>query len=805
MNKKQKLKKFTVLLAFSFLLFSVCSAQDYLWPTNATKLLTSSFAETRPNRFHSGIDIKTWGKEGYKVFATKNGFIWKVRISPYGYGKVIYQILDSGEIVIYAHLQKFSASLENVMRRIQKQRKKHSVTKIFKKYEFPVKKGDHIAYTGSTGIGVPHLHFEIRNNENLPINPLLKGFKIKDTVAPVPTGLGVVTMNLASQINGWPTPQIFSLVPSGRNEYTVDNPIQIWGMIGFSVSVYDRANGARNRFAPHQVKMFVDDEKIFHTTYDKYSFNHNTQIMLDRNDWFLSNRGRYFHNLYLEKQNKLPFYHSANEGSGIIYTMGYADSLAKTNYSSWLLPEPLSTSPMAEFDNLYLQMIRKPYKVLQAGQHIVRIELLDFFNNKSVVHVPIIVGQKQKPQSQWRNSSNISNLIDNSDKSDSWFYLDAKNKWQTMNPNEDFDYFTGNILPTENGSFGTDHFEFLEPVFKKMKLDKHQINLFPEFIVSNNHSLDRKKLDLNLVVRDPYAVVEISSEQPILMPLLLHMRNKSIGVKELDITAHNLFNFSSWVPAVELADDTTTFVLYSKKDVIKEPVIEKKFFYNRIPVNQNTSLPLPNDTGELTFSPYTSSRDIYLSTNQINADDLGMAIPGDSLLPIYDINPKRAGFLKSIEISLSLPDQIPDIHQVGIYEPNLRKKEWGFVSNQYDEKNQRMKARIISLSRFSLLRDDQPPKVVLLYPANGRATRNSKPTIRINYIDNLSKIGGEEDFELLLDGEFCIAELDPEVNQIKYTVDKPLKKGWHKIDFWIQDRAQNRTTRSYKFLVESAK
>ena len=159
----------------------------------------------------------------------------------------------------------------------------------------------------------------------------------------------------------------------------------------------------------------------------------------------------------------------------------------------------------------------------------------------------------------------------------------------------------------------------------------------------------------------------------------------------------------------------------------------------------------------------------------------------------------------SIELSIPVSSDIDRIRQIGIYTPNLRKKKWNFVSNQYDSKNKMLKTRLISISRFTLLRDDEPPKVRLIYPANGKTTSNSKPTIRIHYSDNLSRIGSEDDFEMLLDGQFYIGELDPEVDQIKFIVEKPLSNGWHKIDFWIQDQAGNRTNRSYSFRIENTK
>lgn len=806
MTKNQKITKATGSLFFLLLACSVCLSQDYLWPTNASKLLTSSFAETRPNRLHSAIDIKTWGKEGYKVFATRNGYIWKVKISPFGYGKVIYQILDTGEIALYAHLQKFSPYLENIMRKTQKKNRRHSVTKFFKKNEFPIQKGDLIAFTGSTGIGYPHLHFEIRNTDNFPTNPLLKGFKIKDTLAPVPTAIGVETMNLASQINGWSTPQIFQLIKKGRNTYTVKNPIQIWGMIGFSISAYDQANGARNKFSLYQLITYLDGEKIFHSTYDKFSFNQNTHVVLDRNNWFLSNNGKYFHNLFLEKLNKLPFYHSFNEEQGILYTMGYADSLSKqTNYLSWLLPEPLSTSPMAEFDNLYLQMLRKPFTILQPGDHSLRIDLLDYFGNKTTIHVPIIAGQKPKPDKQWINPAEITGLIEKEGQNIFWHYLDQKSHWQTINPEDAYDFLRGNLIPVGNGASGTNHFDFLEPYIKITKTDSQGIEYFPQFIVPDNFVFENEKIDLELIVKDPFAVVEISSQYPILTPLLLHMRNKNTGFKELELTAHNLYKFSAWFPAYELAEDSTTFVLYIKKDVIKKPIVQKSYFYHRIPVDQKYTLSLPGLNGELNFPAYASNRNIYLSLEQVRRSDLGISVPGDSISPVFRVNPPYAGFLKSIELSIPVSSDIDRIRQIGIYTPNLRKKKWNFVSNQYDSKNQMLKTRLISISRFTLLRDDEPPKVRLIYPANGKTTSNSKPTIRIHYSDNLSKIGSEDDFEMLLDGQFYIGELDPEVDQIKFIVEKPLSNGWHKIDFWIQDQAGNRTNRSYSFRIENTK
>ena len=58
--------KTILLLIFNtvFSLSLIAQPTGYIWPTDASPYLTSTFAETRSTHFHSGIDIKTWGREG---------------------------------------------------------------------------------------------------------------------------------------------------------------------------------------------------------------------------------------------------------------------------------------------------------------------------------------------------------------------------------------------------------------------------------------------------------------------------------------------------------------------------------------------------------------------------------------------------------------------------------------------------------------------------------------------------------------------------------------------------------------------
>ncbi|MDZ7262868.1 MAG: peptidoglycan DD-metalloendopeptidase family protein [candidate division KSB1 bacterium] len=151
--------KFKVLTCLVLIDGGLIYAQSYLWPTTASYLLTSSFAEYRSGHFHAGIDIKTWNQEGYPVLAVRPGYIWQVRVSPYGYGKVLYQKLDTGEFAVYAHLSRFADKIQTIVEKEQQRSGKFSISLQFNPGELPVESGEVIAFTGQTGSGSPHLHF----------------------------------------------------------------------------------------------------------------------------------------------------------------------------------------------------------------------------------------------------------------------------------------------------------------------------------------------------------------------------------------------------------------------------------------------------------------------------------------------------------------------------------------------------------------------------------------------------------------------------------------------------------------------
>jgi len=106
-------------LLFLFLLLSALGfsqnpyPQDYFRsPLDIPIVLAGTFAELRSNHFHSGIDIKTKGTQGLKIYGIADGYVSRIKVAHFGYGKALYVTHPNGYTSVYAHLQKFSPEIE---------------------------------------------------------------------------------------------------------------------------------------------------------------------------------------------------------------------------------------------------------------------------------------------------------------------------------------------------------------------------------------------------------------------------------------------------------------------------------------------------------------------------------------------------------------------------------------------------------------------------------------------------------------------------------------------------------------------
>ncbi len=355
MNISAPIKKITIIVLF---FTTTCFSQDYpkdyfRSPLDIPLDLSGSFGELRSNHFHSGLDIKTNAVEGLPVYAAADGYISRIKISTWGYGKAIYISHPNGFTSVYAHLQNTNSTIETVLKNKHYSEKSFEIELFFKPSELPVRKGDIIAYSGNSGgSGGPHLHFEIRNTKTeQTINPLLFGFDklISDKFKPKVNSVMIYPNDEASAINDSFEPQNIPLTLNSEGNL-VSNKVKINGTVGFGVNTFDNMTNSWNKNGIYKVSTFVNGVPYFSYKFDSFSFDESKNINYFIDFYRLKKMGQRFQKMFIKNDYNL--------------------SIVDSNPKNGLLKVQSSTS--------------YTYKII----------VEDFFKNATIVEIPVVFDEK---------------------------------------------------------------------------------------------------------------------------------------------------------------------------------------------------------------------------------------------------------------------------------------------------------------------------------------------------------------------------------------------------------------------------
>lgn len=248
----------------------------FISPVKIPLLLSSNFGELRIDHFHSGLDIKTQGATGKEVVAAANGYVYRISVSPGGFGKALYVRHSSGYSTVYGHLDKFIPEIEDYVKARQYEKRSYLVTLFPEKEKFPVKQGELIAWSGNSGSSAgPHLHYEIRKSDSeLPVNPLLFEFGTGDNIEPVIEKLVIYPINSHTVINNQNSIKKIN-VSGGHGNYYIpaENGIIISGLAGFGIKSFDLLNNSYNKCAVYSIELAIDSITVFKYVMDGFSFN----------------------------------------------------------------------------------------------------------------------------------------------------------------------------------------------------------------------------------------------------------------------------------------------------------------------------------------------------------------------------------------------------------------------------------------------------------------------------------------------------------------------------------------------------
>ena len=713
--------------------------QDYLWPTDASKLMTSSFCEQRPRRYHAAIDIKTWNRTGYKIFAIEDGYVYRLRKGATGYGNAIYLKLKDGNFALYAHLDGFIPEYEAYMDSLRFAYKRNSLDKRgLPPTLFPVKKGQLLGYTGETGIGVPHLHFEIRDRYNRPINPLqFYKNQLVDNLPPTPRSLAVIPAGPRTLINFQPDTLLQAL--PRKAQQTLPNPIYLTGRAYLALRLYDMADGATNIFSMYRGRMYVNDSLVYSVQYDRFSYDENHLVELDKN-FSLERKGlKAYHNFYRHPANSLPFYGATPPGGGLLSG-----------------------------------------KILKEGDNTVRIEAEDYFGNMMTLTVPVIFYRHQPIAIQGVQSTadTIAFTLLSADSLQQLTFrqLIPGNRTATPLPKAQVNQrFIG----------GEDMYRTVVRIPAGLvpgavvRVDAHRrgkLPLQPLFVWTGDSSVL------------PPATSRIEQLVPFGTTLLvkgtgfpLRGGDWQTGTGTVQLYDNNRFTIRI---DAEKARPHTPF-----GEAFDSLLAARLAQYYRIIPGQTRTIRNSDGNFSLRFPANALYDTLFVALDEPNEAPAPPA-PYRILSGVYRARPDDQPMNFGAYVSLTVADSVARQPGIGLYYLNGR-GSWSFLPADYHAPAKTFTTRVTSMETFAVLQDTVPPSITPI-----RLTATAGRNIRFGVRDDFSGMFNENQITVTVNGSWMIFTFDPEEDWVE--VKTPyLPVGTSTVTITAADNTGNRISKSF--------
>jgi len=275
----------------------------FIYPIDARIGLAANFGELRSNHYHMGLDCRTNQVINRPVKAAADGYIARVTIAPFGFGQAIYINHPNGLTTVYGHLQSFMPELERYVREKQYEQQSWKADLEFAPGLFPVKQGQLIAHSGSTGGSMgPHCHFEIRDTKtDKVLNELLFGLPIPDKVPPTIVRLAMYDRCKSTYSQ---SPKFFSLKKVSGKYVTIQNIIPVnTDKISFGISANDKQSGSANPNGIYEAAIYLDGLPLSAFQLDSISYDETRYV-----NAHIDYKTRVAGGPYIEHLSRLPGY-----------------------------------------------------------------------------------------------------------------------------------------------------------------------------------------------------------------------------------------------------------------------------------------------------------------------------------------------------------------------------------------------------------------------------------------------------------------------------------------------------------------
>ncbi|MEA1882293.1 MAG: M23 family metallopeptidase [Candidatus Marinimicrobia bacterium] len=744
------------LLTALTLILSFIRTQDYTWPTDVGKHLSSNFGEFRATGYHLGLDMKTKGTAGHPVYAVSDGYVSRIVTNYSGFGRALYLTLDDDQTAVYAHLSKFIPRLEDRLKQEQELGQSYMTNIFLSPEEFQFEKGDVIAYSGNTGFSFgPHLHLEIRNKHGQTLNPLNSGLNQADRLAPIVEDISLIPLNSESWVNGNQLPQNFPLFRDKKGEYHFPDTINISGSLGLSIKTFDKRQGANNIYQPHRIEIYID-EKLHHSLqFDRLDYN-----------WLpTANYIRDYRNARLNLGDFIKLYRNEADPRVPIH----ADS---TNGILDLTP----------------------------GYHSVKILVMDVLKNTRAVHGTVFkmapfkvvlekLGETDDIVSFLIQPKSITIPIQSiiAYSFTTYGFAEEEIDIQSSEPIE-----SGRIITVPKKQTERKALQFIA----RNKLGTRSL---PVHWVNPKYSADHLSVnvDLDISHTDAGVYIQIQPEQIVDAELSLRLKGKyqyeTIPLNQIQPSVY----LTAPIPAVQ-------FENVDQIEAILKGSIERQV---RFDFPYTVAMPGTTIT-TVSKDSFCSIRTKKSSVSEptlmwIEAVHKHATIKNGNLLSrVYQLQPFERPLLKPVNIGVRYSSKLKDKKNIHLYYFD-QKEGWSFIATENNKERQVLTGEVKHLDAIAIIEDVIPPIIKSMHPGN----HGNYPSLELNQFkikidDALSGFEPVEDsFDFELDHKPLIFAYQPKVKIITYELERPLPIGTHTIQFKARDRAGNETRKNIEFKV----
>ena len=723
--------------------------EKYRWPLDINNGFSSSFQEFRSNHFHAGIDLRTFQKTGYPVYAIADGTIYKIGMDNRGTGRGLYFKHDDGNTSIYYHLDRFEKNLEDLLHRVQQLKKEKYFGDYFLPKPLRYNQGQIIGYTGETGAGFPHLHLEIRDKNDFAVNPFqLIQFPGKDNNFPVLKKLLIRNREHAS-INGTIGETLIKFQKKSSGYYMVQKPLVITGSFDAILNVYDLADTGRT-VVPYSISVFIDDIHYFQLNFDRFKGEDNNQLGFVY-DMYYSSPGSYFFNLFsqegfvLEKKNE--------RFSQVIEDLGYGKHILRVmvtdNYNNTAVgvvpfyklqkPEFKISSPGKSETGGTLSFDIEKLLAEPADSREININVYDFHNRK------IASGSLHYDRITETKTLVLKGV------SDEVAYID-------------FDFYAYGVLYFKKRCLiDNNHLTGFTDIDFDVFLNRDEV-----FIKINHKDLSSRDLVLKV----------IQGEESQLVEPMCSGDNIYFRFRPLNLINQVLLHFSI------LKNDEKVAEIQKKLELIylKEGS-PQTYKYNE-------------------FEAVFEGRSVY-EPKVLRVEERNYKSEYPVLSRQISVSPYHFPFLDTVYYRFK--GNFPNPEQVGIFKYNLFSDRWSYRFTTYDPGTETYQYRVIASGVFALLRDIFPPKVWFKRPE----TRYKKYLKRLMVkIADKGKGVNDNSIKVWLNGKQictaydCRCEYDPDWNSLTIAELGNLRVGENTLKVEVKDYADNLTVQAYRFRLK---